>query len=54
MSNIMKPTGQIKARLGIQSNGPAHKFFTETCHRYMEKYVPMDNRYIERSCRYTR
>ncbi len=43
MANIMKPTGQIKARLGIQPNGPVHKFFTNTCRRYMEKYVPMDN-----------
>lgn len=38
----MKPISVIKANLGIQPNGPVHKFFTETCYRYMDKYVPMD------------
>lgn len=41
MSNIMKPTGQIKARLGIQPNGPVQKFFTQSCYRHMDKYVPL-------------
>ena len=38
----MKPISVIKVDLGIQPNGPVHKFFTETCYRYMDKYVPMD------------
>lgn len=38
----LKPTSQIKARLGIQPNGPAQKFLTNTCYRHMDKYVPMD------------
>lgn len=37
----MKPTSTIKARLGIQNGGPAHKFFTDTCYKHMDKYVPM-------------
>lgn len=36
----MKPVSVIKARLGIQPNGPVQSFFTETCYRYMDKYVP--------------
>lgn len=39
----LKPTSQIKARLGIEPNGRVQKFFTNTCYRYMDKYVPMDN-----------
>lgn len=39
----IKPTSVIKARLGIEPNGKAQKFFTETCYRYMDKYVPKDN-----------
>lgn len=41
-SVVMKPTSQIKARLGIQPNGQVQKFFTNECYRYMDKYVPMD------------
>lgn len=37
----MKPTSQIKARLGIQPNGRVQKFFTNTCYKHMDKYVPM-------------
>lgn len=37
----MKPTSIIKANLGIQPNGPVQVFFTNTCYRYMDKYVPM-------------
>lgn len=36
----MKPAGVIKARLGIQKGGPVHKFFTNTCYKHMDKYVP--------------
>ena len=39
----MKPTSQIKARLGIEPNGKVQKFFTNTCYKHMDKYVPMDN-----------
>jgi hypothetical protein len=38
-----KPTSVIKARLGIEPNGRVQKFFTNTCYRHMDKYVPMDN-----------
>ena len=38
----MKPTSQIKARLGIQNGGPVHAFFTATCAKAMDKYVPFD------------
>lgn len=38
----MKPTSQIKARLGIQNGGPIHAFFTATCAKAMDKYVPFD------------
>ena len=38
----MKPTSVIKARLGIQKGGPAHAFFTATCAKAMDKYVPFD------------
>lgn len=37
----LKPTTQIKARLGIQPNGRVQKFFTNTCYKHMDKYVPM-------------
>lgn len=38
----MQPTSQIKARLGIEPNGRVQKFFTNTCYKHMDKYVPMD------------
>lgn len=38
----MQPTSQIKARLGIDPNGRVQKFFTNTCYKHMDKYVPMD------------
>ena len=33
----------IKARLGIEPNGKVQKFFTNTCARYMDKYIPKDD-----------
>ena len=39
----LKPTSQIKARLGIEPNGRVQKFFTNTCYKHMDKYVPKDN-----------
>jgi hypothetical protein len=38
----IKPTSQIKARLGIEPNGRVQKFFTNACYKHMDKYVPMD------------
>lgn len=38
----LKPTSVIKARLGIEPNGRVQKFFTNTCYKAMDKYVPMD------------
>lgn len=39
----MQPTSVIKTNLGIEPNGKVQKFFTNTCYRYMDKYVPKDN-----------
>jgi hypothetical protein len=36
----MKPASVIKARLGIQSGGPAHAFFTSRCDAHMDKFIP--------------
>ena len=38
----MQPTSVIKARLGIDTNGRVQKFFTNTCYKHMDKYVPKD------------
>ena len=38
----MQPTSVIKARLGINKGGRAHAFFTNTCYKHMDKYVPCD------------
>lgn len=42
MPVILKPISEIKSRLGVDSNGRVQKFFTNTCYKYMDKYVPMD------------
>lgn len=39
----IKPTSEIKARLGLEPNGRVQKFFTNTCYKKMDKYVPKDN-----------
>ena len=39
----MQPTSTIKARLGIEPNGRVQKFFTNTCYKHMDKYVPLKN-----------
>ena len=41
-NSVMKPVSVIKAKLGIQPNGPVQKFFTNTCYKHMNKYLPMD------------
>jgi hypothetical protein len=38
----MKPISTIKANLGIDVGGKVQRFFTDTCYRYMDKYVPKD------------
>lgn len=38
----MQPTSVIKANLGIQPNGSVHAFFTNSCYKHMDKYVPKD------------
>lgn len=38
----MQPTSKIVARLGLEPNGRVQKFFTNTCYKHMDKYVPMD------------
>ena len=36
----MLPTSTIKTQIGIQPTGPVHRYFQNTCYRYMDKYVP--------------
>ena len=38
----LKPVSQIKADLGINPNGRVQRFFTDTCYRHMDKYVPKE------------
>ena len=38
----LKPIGEIKANLGIDRNGKVQRFFTDTCYKHMDKYVPKD------------
>lgn len=38
----MQPTSVIKAQLGIEPNGRVQRFFTNTCAKHMDKYVPFD------------
>lgn len=42
MSVKIQPASVIKARLGIESGGKAHTFFTNKCAQAMDKYVPFD------------
>lgn len=38
----LKPVSQIKADLGINAGGRIQRFFTDTCYKHMDKYVPKD------------
>ena len=38
----LKPISQLKADLGINVNGRVQAFFTDTCYKHMDKYVPKD------------
>lgn len=42
MAFEMQPTSKIIARLGLEPNGRVQKFFTATCAKAMDKYVPFD------------
>jgi len=42
VGTIIEPNSVIIAELGVERMGRVHKFFTNTCYRYMDKYVPMD------------
>ena len=39
----LQPTSVIKTHLGLEPNGRVQKFFTNTCYKHMDKYVPMDD-----------
>ena len=45
---MLKPVSEIKINLGIEPNGKVQRFFTDTCYRHMDKYVPMDNNILRR------
>lgn len=42
MSIRINSLDKIKRKLGIDSGGPVLPFFTETCYKHMDKYVPRD------------
>lgn len=42
MSLKLKPASVIKANLGLEPNGRVQQFFTNSCYKHMDKYVPMD------------
>lgn len=37
----LNPISTIKANLGIEPNGRVQKFFTDTCAKHMDKYIPL-------------
>lgn len=38
----LKPISTLKADLGINPGGKVQKFFTDTCAKHMDKYVPKE------------
>lgn len=42
MSVKIEPISVIRAQVGINPNGPVQSFFTNTCYKTMNKYVPKD------------
>ena len=38
----LNPINKIKVDLGINPNGRVQSFFTDTCVKHMDKYVPKD------------
>lgn len=49
----MQPISTIHAELGIEPNGRVQKFFTDTCARYMNKYIPKDTGMLRQNIRKT-
>lgn len=45
----LKPISTIKAKLGIEPNGGTQSFFTNTCYRHMDKYVPQETGMLRRT-----
>lgn len=45
----LKPISVIKANLGLEPNGRVEKFFTNTCYKHMDKYVPKDTGVLRRT-----
>lgn len=39
----LNPSNQIVSRLGLEAGGKVQKFFTNTCYKRMDKYVPRRN-----------
>ena len=39
---MLKPISEIKINLGIEPNGRVQKFFTATCAKHMDRFVPAD------------
>ena len=39
----MNSVNNIKAHLGIDPNGKVQKFFTNTCRKHMDRFVPQDD-----------
>lgn len=39
---MLKPISEIKMNLGIEPNGRVQKFFTATCAKHMDRFVPAD------------
>lgn len=37
----LNPISTIKANLGIEPNGRVQRFFTDTCAKHMDKYIPL-------------
>ena len=46
MAVKLNPTSVIKARIGIDPNGRVQSFFTQTCYKTMDKYVPKDEGFL--------
>lgn len=45
----IKPTSQIKIRLGIEPNGRVQRFAVHTCAIHMDKYLPFDTGTLART-----
>ena len=53
----LKPISQIKARLGIEPDGPngeVQAFLTDACYKHMDKYVPKDSGALRRTVSLTK